>query len=106
MRVQIRTGRGPYNLSAAAPIESDDAGGVVLTLAMERADGIERVVLRCRVEGTLNRSSAGADALIARLQPWLERAFEQTREAALKSIRTERTLFELRFDSRNPGPFV
>jgi hypothetical protein len=105
MPVQIKTGRGLYNLSAAAPAESD-SDGIVLTLAMERADGIERVVLRCRIDGPSISSDDDAEALIARLQPWLEREFEQTREAALKSIRAERRLFELRFGSRNPGPFA
>lgn len=105
MPLQIRTGRGLYNLSAAAPIESD-GDGAVLTLAIERADGIERVVLRCRIGRALAASGDGnAGMLLARLQPWLEREFEQTREAALKSIRTERKLFDLRFDIGNPGPF-
>jgi hypothetical protein len=104
MPVQIRTGRGIHNLSVATPIESDN-DGIVLTLAIERADGIERVVLRCRIARALTSSVADADTIIARLQPWLEREFEQTREAALKSIRTERKLFELRFDGGNPGPF-
>ena len=105
MPLQIRTGRGLYNLSAAAPIEFD-GDGVVLTLAMERADGIERVVLQCHIGRALAASGDGnADMLLARLQPWLEREFEQTREAALKSIRTERKLFDLRFDIGKPGPF-
>jgi len=43
--------------------------------------------------------------LIERIAPWLEREFEQTREAALKSIRTERHLLEISFDPTNPGPF-
>ena len=104
MPVQIRTARGAYDLALAAPPEFDNAA-IVLTLAMERADGIERVALRCRVERILVASEADSGALVARLQPWLEREFEQTREAALKSIRTERKLYELRFDSANPGPF-
>lgn len=104
MPVQIKTGRGLYNLSMAAPVQVE-GGDVVLTLAMERADGIERVVLRCRIERALTASDEG-DVLLARLRPWLEREFEQTREAALKSIRAERHLLELRFDRENPGPFA
>ena len=42
---------------------------------------------------------------IDRITPWLEREFEQTREAALKSIRTERKLLEISFDAANRGPF-
>ena len=35
-----------------------------------------------------------------------DREFEQTREAALKSIRTERKLLEISFDAANRGPFT
>ncbi|HJU28767.1 MAG TPA: hypothetical protein VJ718_06330 [Candidatus Binataceae bacterium] len=104
MAVQIATTRGPYNLRAAAPLENE-GGAVVLTLAMERADGIERVVVRCHIAASFAGLPVDADALIARMRPWLERQFEQTREAALKSIRAERRLLELRFDADNPGPF-
>jgi hypothetical protein len=40
-----------------------------------------------------------------RLAPWFEREFEQTREAALKSLRSERKPLVLRFDREHPGPF-
>jgi hypothetical protein len=46
------------------------------------------------------------EKLIERIAPWLEREFEQTREAALKSIRAERHLLEISFDASNPGPFA
>jgi hypothetical protein len=105
--VQIKTGRGIYDLSSAAPLEIN-TGGVALTLAMARADGVERVVFRCHIARILfgSGNTTDADALIACLQPWIEREFEQTREAALKSIRTERKLFELAFDRERPGPFT
>ena len=76
----------------------------MLTLALERADGIERVVFRCRIEASL-AGAATPEVLIERLRPWAEREFEMTREAALKSIRSERKLHEIVFDSANRGPF-
>ena len=46
------------------------------------------------------------EKLIAQIAPWLEREFEQTREAALKSIRAEHKLLEISFDPAHPGPFA
>lgn len=96
MAVEIRTGRGLYRVVEAAPA-AIAAGVIVLTLALERADGIERVVFRCRLNGGL-AGTVAPDALIAKLQPDLEREFEMIREAALKSIRSERKLHEITFD--------
>ena len=78
----------------------------MLTISLDRADGIEKVALRCRIANVLPGSSDSPAKLIERITPWLEREFEQTREAALKSIRTERKLFEISFDQSNPGPFA
>ena len=78
----------------------------MLTLSLERADGIEKVALRCRIASTLIDSTATPENLIDRIAPWIEREFEQTREAALKSIRTERKLHEISFDATHPGPFA
>jgi hypothetical protein len=102
----LKTGRGIYAIASTAPIERA-AGSVVLTLGLERADGIEKVALRCRIATELIRTadSDSAEYLIERIAPWLEREFEQTREAALKSVRTERCLLEISFDPTNPGPF-
>jgi hypothetical protein len=101
--LEISTARGPYRIIEASPADvTPDA--IVLTLAFERADGIERVVFLCRLDAALAGSSTPAD-LIARMRPWLEREFEMTREAALKSIRGERKLHEIVFDSANRGPF-
>lgn len=80
------------------------AGATVLTLALERADGIEKVVLRCRIASGLLAGAADS-AVLEKLKPWFEREFEMTRENALKSIRSERKLFELSFDESNRGPF-
>ena len=78
----------------------------MLTISLDRADGIEKVALRCRIANALPSSSDSPEKLIERITPWLEREFEQTREAALKSIRTERKLLEISFDQSNPGPFA
>jgi hypothetical protein len=104
LAITIRTGRGAYELKLAAPAErSSDA--VILTIALDRADGIERVALRCRIARDLVDNDASDDALVARLAPWLEREFEMTRETALKTIRSEHRLHELIFDASNRGPY-
>jgi hypothetical protein len=103
---EINTGRGLYRLSLAAPpaIAADE---ITLTLGFERADGLERVGFLC----TIARAIAGAPgdleagAMLSRLTPWFEREFEQTREAALKSLRSERRPLNVRFDREHPGPF-
>ncbi len=106
MSAEFNTARGRYRLTLAAP--SGDAGDeAMLTLAYERADGLERVGFQCMIADGL----AGVDdlrdpaALLRRLRPWFEREFENTREAALKSIRTERRPLVVRFDREHPGPF-
>ena len=103
----MKTGRGIYLIANARPIErTPDA--VTLTLSLDRADGIEKVALRIRIATSLPTpaDSASPENLIDRLTPWLEREFEQTREAALKSIRTEHKLLEITFNEKTPGPFV
>ena len=101
----LNTSRGIYTLANARPLERI-ADAVVLTISLDRADGIEKVALRCRIANVLPGSSGSPEQLIERITPWLEREFEQTREAALKSIRTERKLLEISFDQSNPGPFA
>ena len=106
MAVELRTGRGLYRLtSAAPPVDSDDA--TVLTLALERADGIERVAFRCCISRELLDSDNATDGenLLFRLAPWVEREFEAVREAALKTIRSEQKLREIAFTGANRGPF-
>lgn len=106
----LKTGRGIYAFESAAPLERS-ADSVVLTLSFERADGIEKVAFRCRIATVLLQSGArdsGPDVcerLMMTLKPWLEREFEQTREAALKTLRTEHRLLEISFDPAHPGPF-
>ena len=100
----MKTARGIYTIaSVGAPERTDDS--VVLTLSLERADGIEKVALKFRTATSLISSADSPEKLIERIAPWLEREFEQTREAALKSIRTERKLLEISFDPAHPGPF-
>jgi hypothetical protein len=99
MPVIIKTGRGAYSIRNAAPVER--AGNLsVITLSLDRADGIEKVALRCRIPSAL-LETLQADAIeraIARIAPWIEREFETIRESALKTIRTEHRLLELSFD--------
>ena len=105
---QFTTARGPYRLSlAAAPSVTRD--GVTLTLSYERIDGLERVGFLCTIAADLTRGpdlSENGEELFERVAPWFERQFEQTREAALKSLRSERKPFTIRFDRANPGPFA
>ncbi|MBV8358944.1 MAG: hypothetical protein JO189_13555 [Deltaproteobacteria bacterium] len=104
MATEIVTGRGVYRLIAAAPLEYVKSS-VVLTVAMERTDGIERFVTRCRIAQELAGEPLEADRIIERLKGWFVREFESTREAALKAIRSERRLHEITFDQANRGPF-
>ena len=101
----MKTGRGIYAIANARPIERS-ADAVLLTISLERADGIEKVALRCRIATSLIDPADSSEKLIERITPWLEREFEQTREAALKSIRTEHKLLEIAFDETNRGPFI
>jgi hypothetical protein len=104
LAITIRTGRGAYELKLAAPTErSGDA--IILTIALDRSDGIERVALRCRIARDLIDDDPSDDALAVRLAPWLEHEFEMTRETALKTIRSERRLHEVAFDASSRGPF-
>jgi hypothetical protein len=106
IQYEINTGRGRYRLSLAAP-PALAANEITLTLSFERADGLERVAFLC----TIARAIAGpsgepeAGAMLERLAPWFEREFEQTREAALKSLRTDRRPLTVHFDREHPGPF-
>ena len=103
MGPSIKTGRGIYNLKIAAP-EQPEGDSIVYTLALERIDGIERVGFRCRIAGELMKGET-VEAVVSHLAPWLEREFEMTRENALKTIRSERRMFEISFDASNRGPF-
>jgi len=107
MAIKIETGRGIYHLKSAAPLErSNDS--IVLTLSLERADGIEKVAFRYRVATSILNASEldNSDKLIERLESWIRREFEMTRELALKTIRSERRLLEIEFDATNRGPFT
>jgi hypothetical protein len=93
MSVELKMPRGVYHLRLAAPAEIT-AAAIILPLVLERADGVERVAFRCRIEGSAANGN-GADALIERIAPAIQRDFETVREAALKSIRGERKLLEI-----------
>jgi hypothetical protein len=96
MAINLNTGRGVYRLEVAATCDTV-GNDLILPLALARADGIERVAFRCRVEGALadDLCLASIDSLIEQLAPSIEREFETIREAALKSIRSERKLLEI-----------
>jgi Trp operon repressor len=102
--VSIKTGRGNYWLKTAAPVEQEP-DGVLLTLVLERADGIEQVAFRCRIASELLDGGMETEAMVERLGPWVEREFEMTRENALKTIRSERKMMDIVFDANNRGPF-
>jgi hypothetical protein len=104
MPVEIVTGRGVYRLTAATPLEYTNSN-VVLTLAIGRADGIERFVTRFVIARELVSEPLEADIIIERLKGWLAREFETTRESALKAIRGELRLHEVTFGPANRGPF-
>jgi hypothetical protein len=101
----LKTGRGIYAIASARPLERT-ADSVVLTLSLERPDGIEKIALRFRIANALIGADDSPEKLIERITAWLEREFEQTREAALKSIRAERKLLEISFDASHRGPFA
>jgi hypothetical protein len=101
----IKSGRGTYQLkSAAAPERA--AGTWTLTIALERADGIEKIAMRCRVAAPAENQggeSAAVEKLLQHIAPRIERDFEHLREEALKSIRAERRLFEVALDAIDRG---
>ena len=102
MTFELKTARGPYLLRLAKePEVSPDA--TLLTLSLERRDGIETIALQCRIDTAL--TSSNVDEILPKLAHWIERDFEMTREYALKSIRSERKLLQLTFDTSNRGPF-
>ena len=97
MSVNLKTARGNYHLVLAAAAETVGSA-IILPLALARADGIERVVFRCRIERALTDDDVtpfAIEAVIERIAPSIEREFETLREAALKSIRSEGKLLEV-----------
>jgi hypothetical protein len=100
---ELKTARGPYHLVLAKEPQTLP-GATLLTLSLQRRDGIETVTFQCRIDAVL-AASHSAEETLAKLAHWIERDFEMTRELALKSIRSERKLLELVFDAANRGPF-
>jgi hypothetical protein len=96
----IKTARGIYQLKSAAAPERVD-GSWVLTLALERTDGIEKIALRCRVPAPTQSDdgeSAAVEKLTEHIAARIERDFEHLREEALKSIRADRRLFQVVYE--------
>jgi hypothetical protein len=102
----MNTGRGRYRLSLAAP-PAIAPNEITLTLSFDRADGLERVGFLCTIARTIAGSADApeAGAILERLTPWFEREFEHTREAALKSLRSDHRPLIVHFDRERPGPF-
>ena len=102
---RINTARGVYHLRLGSELEAagDSAG---LTIVLERADGIERVSFRCLIPPAQlsDEERNNLEKIEVRLESWLQSGFEQIREAALRSIRSERRLWEATFIDA-PGPF-
>jgi len=103
VEIGLKTGRGPYTLKEGAPAVRG-GGAIVLTIVLERGDGIERVLLRCAIADEIAPGDDSA-AILARIAPWIEREFEMTREMALKTIRGEGRMLEIVFDASHRGPF-
>ncbi|MGH7863780.1 MAG: hypothetical protein ACREQB_02245 [Candidatus Binataceae bacterium] len=106
MATVILTGRGSYSL-AILGIPEARADCLTMMLSLQRDDGIERVSFRCLIANSLlgPASSADPSTLLPAIAQWLEREFEQVREAALKSVRSEHQLFDVLFEPSAPGPF-
>ncbi len=104
-QVLLNTGRGSYRLSLVEA--SANADPWMLTVAAEHAAGLEKFAFRCNIAAALLHNAAITEpaAACARLAVWLEGRFEEVRETALKSIRSERRLAEIAFDETHPGPF-
>jgi hypothetical protein len=79
----------------------------VLTLSAEHAGGLEKFAFRCHIAPQLLEKAAITEpaAACTRIAGWMEKQFEQVREAALKSIRSEHRLAEIEFDQSSPSPF-
>lgn len=103
---EIKTARGLYRLEMA---EGPSRVGQYLSFVVSavRADGIERVTFRCSVEEELAATLGGRESAVwlDRAAAWLAGDFDHLREAALRSIRTERRMAEFVFDHEHPGPF-
>lgn len=101
----LNTGRGSYRLNLVEA--AADADRWTLTLVAEHTAGLEKFAFRCHIASALLKNAANLepDAACARLAGWLEGRFEEVRETALKSIRSERRLAELAFDETHTGPF-
>jgi hypothetical protein len=105
--VPFQTPRGTYRLNLIDEAQVG-VGPWSMTLSVEHAGGLEKFAFQCHIAAELVERSgvADCDEACARLAPWLERQFEAVREAALKTIRSERRLVEIEFDHANPGPFA
>jgi hypothetical protein len=106
----LETGRGPYLLKLAGAPELS-AERLVLPVVLEHRGGLERFGLICRMARSSpciikdnSFEEMGADKprdereLLRRLAARFGPHFEQLREAALKSIRSQQKLLEIDLD--------
>jgi len=105
MHGSLNTSRGQYSFVAQSGLERI-GNDITLTLSLSQQAGLERVSFRCFIGAELlSPAQTELDYILSRLQPWIERNFEQLRESALKSIRSERRLFDQHFSHSERGPF-
>jgi len=106
--MDIRTPRGVYRIGTigtnpGTPERIDNAQ--VITVSLDRADGIERFAFRCSIADELIAGRPSAEVALSDLADWITGNFENVRESALRSLRNEHRVWEVRFDWANPGPF-
>jgi len=102
--VTLSTARGAYRLTIAQVAAAPDS--FLVTLSLQHQGGLEKFALiYCLARALAPVTSSGEldQARFAqRLGPWLEPQFENVREAALKSIRTEHRLLEVALQAGGP----
>jgi hypothetical protein len=101
--MEIQSPRGIYRIgTAAAPEHTGNA--LVLTISLERADGIERFAFQCVIADELIAGRPSSDVPVAELAGWISDNFENIRESSLRSLRTMHRPWQAGFDAANPGP--
>lgn len=103
--MEIRTTRGIYKIGSAAPNEHRD-GHWIITVSLNHVDGLERFAFRCAVTDELVAARGGGDITPADLADWIAASFETLRESALRSLRMEHRVWQVSFDTVNPGPLT
>ncbi len=98
----LKTGRGLYALKLGdKPRQESDA--LVLPIVLEHKEGLERLGFVCRLLGAWAAVREGDELseVLARIGEHVSRDFERLREAALKSWRAEKKLYELTMPAKS-----